>query len=376
MKSFGKITFAVVCLLAASMNLGAAWTTKRLSNNDGVSRYSDVAVWGQNIYTVWTDFTPGNYEIFFRRSADGGATWYAARKLTNSVGTSLNPAIAVSGPNVYVVWMENPGLDPEIHIRKSTDGGETWGTARNLSNNAGISQYPRLAVNGSEVYVVWQDETPGKACVFIRTSTDGGATWNAARRLSNNIGGAFTPRIALDSPNVYVVWQDHTSGTAEVYFRTSTDGGLTWAAARKVSNNAGASCTPDIAVSGTNVYVVWNDDTPGNYEIHFRRSTDGGATWLTVQRLTNNAGASAEPVIAVNGPTILVVWHDDTPGVNEIFWRITGDRGATWDSVRNLSNNSGSSCDPNIAADSASVFVVWEDYTPGNDEIYLKYSSW
>ena len=38
--------------------------------------------------------------------------------------------------------------------------------------------------------------------------------------------------------------------------------------------NAGQKFSPQIAVSGNNVYVVWTDKTPGNFDILFKRSTD------------------------------------------------------------------------------------------------------
>jgi hypothetical protein len=41
------------------------------------------------------------------------------------------------------------------------DGGKSFGNTINLSNNAGESDEPRLAVanNGNNVYVVWNDDT-------------------------------------------------------------------------------------------------------------------------------------------------------------------------------------------------------------------------
>ena len=34
-----------------------------------------------------------------------------------------------------------------------------------------------------------------------------------------------------------------------------------------LSNNAASSLDPGVAASGNNVYVVWYDNTPGNFEI-------------------------------------------------------------------------------------------------------------
>ncbi len=96
----------------------------------------------------------------------------------------------------------------------------------------------------------------------------------------------------MDGSNIYVVWYDETPGNTEIYFKKSDDGGATWTTNKRLTNNAGDSMYPAIAVDGSNIYVVWQDYTPGNTEIYFKKSDDGGVTWTTTKRLTNNAGDS------------------------------------------------------------------------------------
>ncbi len=45
---------------------------------------------------------------------------------------------------------------------------------------------------------------------------------------------------------------------------------------------------PVIAINGSVVHVVWSDERDGNYEIYYKRSTDGGVSWGADTRLTNN----------------------------------------------------------------------------------------
>jgi hypothetical protein len=146
-------------------------------------------------YTVWNDDTSGNSEILYKRSA---ISFDSTIDLSNNAGLSGRPAIAASGNNVYVVWNDNtlPG-EFEILYRRSTDGGANFGATINLSNNAGFSSVPAIAASGNNVYVVWQDATPGNNEILYRRSTDGGANFGATINLSNNAGISSNPAIAV-----------------------------------------------------------------------------------------------------------------------------------------------------------------------------------
>jgi len=199
-------------------------------------------------------------------------TWTANKRLTNNAGNSSSPATAVDGSNIYVVWEDNTPGNLEIYFKKSDDGGATWTTNKRLTTNAG-ARYPSIAVNGPNIYVVWYDDTPGNPEIYFKKSDDGGATWTTNKRLTSNAGYSYVPAIAVDGSNICVVWEDYTPGNYEIYFKKSDDGGATWATNRRLTNNAGDSQYPAIAVDGSNIYVVWQNfiPTPANYEIYFTK---------------------------------------------------------------------------------------------------------
>jgi hypothetical protein len=50
------------------------------------------------------------------------------------------------------------------------------------------------------------------------------------------------------------------------------------------------------------VHIVWEDETPGNRDILYRRSLDSGATFPNIiKNLSGNSGLSAFPTLAVSG---------------------------------------------------------------------------
>jgi len=123
--------------------------------------------------------------------------------------------------------------------------------------------------------------------------------------------------------------------------------------------------------------VLWSDDTPGNYEILYRRSENGGINWNPTQRLTWNADGSYEPAMAIDlKDAVHLVWDQGPQSNTEIYYKKSTDRGATWSAAHRLTWTSLHSYGPAIAIESPDihdyVHLVWWDDTPGNFEIYYK----
>jgi len=207
-------------------------------------------------------------------------TWLSAKRLTWNPGNSFSPAVAVdSSDNIHVAWHDWTPGNLEIYYKKSTDGGTTWTTKR-LTYNSGFSGYPAIAIDSNNhIHLVWFDETPGITEIYYKRSTDGGTTWTT-KRLTYTSGSSSHPAIAVDSNNhIHVAWSDYTPGNDEIYYKRSTDGGTTWIT-KRLTYNSGHSEYPVMAVDSNNhIHMVWQDQTPGNHEICYKKSTNGGATW-------------------------------------------------------------------------------------------------
>jgi phage terminase large subunit-like protein len=81
------------------------------------------------------------------------------------------------GDNIYVVWWNNGTGNWDVSFARSTDNGETFEKTINLSNNTGESQDARVDVSGENVNVIWWDNQTGKKQIFFRGSTNGGVTF-------------------------------------------------------------------------------------------------------------------------------------------------------------------------------------------------------
>jgi hypothetical protein len=320
------------------------------------------------INLVWQDNIKNNYEIYFKQSTDGGKNW-TTKRLTNNKGKSSNPVIAAKGSNIYVTWHDNTENNYEIYFMHSANKGKKWSKPMKLTKNKGKSSHPVIAVNGSNVYLVWQDNTDNNYEIYFMHSADKGKTWSKPMRLTENEGKSSNPVIAVKGSNVYVVWQDNTRGNYKIYFMRSTSRGQKWSKPMRLTNNKGNSLKPTMAVNGSNVYLVWQDNANSNYEIYFKHSTNGGKSWKT-KRLTENKGSSLNPAITVKGSYVYMVWQDNTDKNNEIYFMSSTDKGEIWTEPAKLTDNKGESLNPSVMVDKSNIYTVWQDNTDMKYDIH------
>jgi hypothetical protein len=87
-----------------------------------------------------------------------------------------------------------------------------------------------------------------------------------------------------------------------------------WGPEIRVTNHPGNSYRPDIACdSKDNVYVVWEDDRDGNFEIRYAKYDNNGKALITDTRLTNTLPSSRFPKLVVDSKNrVYIVWREDT----------------------------------------------------------------
>ncbi len=238
--------------------------------NSGIPKiYAD----GPHVYLLWEDDSGKNFDIFMATSNDSGSTFGQPVNISTNSGNSGAPQMAVSDGDIYVVWMDDSSGHFDILSSSSGDGGKTFATPVNVSRGSQDSGYPQIAASGREVYVVWTETVTDKNYdIYFAGSSDGGRTFGTPVNLSNDPGASGWPQVAYEG-NVYVSWVDDSHGLYDVYIDKSSDGGSTFASPINVSNSTGGTWYNQMVATPDSVYLAWLGVGQQNSEIMFARST-------------------------------------------------------------------------------------------------------
>jgi hypothetical protein len=152
----------------------------------------------------------GRLDVAVVRSTDHGASWSKPRSVGKLVARAVRtpgdglpvragdilPDIAIDrrSGDIYVVWQGSAARTPAVFFSKSTNGGRRWSAPRKVSGSPTGTPAFTAAVDvnrSGDVAVTYYDfryDTPDTATAltdyWVRTSTNGGATWAHSHRVT------------------------------------------------------------------------------------------------------------------------------------------------------------------------------------------------
>jgi hypothetical protein len=240
----------------------------------------DVSLNGDTILLVVDTYSP-SYGLRVKRTFDGGNTWepYGGIVVANpSYTPEAHPQIAYNKMGKWFICYTD---FPYIKVTYSTDYGSTWSTPVNLDTLATNLEYNTCHVSayGDHVAVVWFDKKGNAVNVYFRESTDGGITWSSKVNLTGLTALGDTAAgasVFVQGDRAYVSWFEKSSravgGDFEIFVGCKPHPDSSWRPIQRVSYTSGRSLWPMVAFhwAGATSYgiVCWQDNTPGNYEIY------------------------------------------------------------------------------------------------------------
>ena len=303
--------------LAISKDGGATWGKQRpLCACKGSGQFDPIFEVVPDTGAVYALYMNG-YNVVFVRSTDHGKTWSDPVPTYGKVSWNDKPVLAVSddGRDVYASWNGPKGGDP--WLAQSHDAGRTWTQTRLASTDIYYYAYDADVTSSGRVVfaegaVTYGSSTglDGPTQVHAFVSNDRGTTWRNVVvdsfppsiacadcradyyaghvALAADARGALT--IAYDAPTT-----DH--GLQRIYVRHSLNG-RDWSDRRAVSTDGEHATAPMLeSIGDGRVRLVYYQTAGGGnldkWNVWFRASGDGGATWSAPVKISDASGGAA-----------------------------------------------------------------------------------
>lgn len=140
-----------------------------------------------------------------------------------------------------------------------------------VARTSGIKRSPRVASNGVDYLVVWQDERGATPDIYgARVSGAGVALDPTGIAIANAAGRQLVPVVASNGVDYLVAWQDFRSGTTSDIHgaRVSSAGAVLDPGGRVISAVTNSEQTPSVASRGADYLVTWLDFRSGRTAIY------------------------------------------------------------------------------------------------------------
>ena len=367
----------------------------------------------RDVFISWSDGVTANPRYV---SPSGNTTFSAIYKahlgtssLEENVGNGGRKIVRDSSGNLYAVYSSNNSIWFTRNMGNGWEGERYLGEGTNPSIKYDLCYFVKefrgeiiIEYEYDYLVVVWEkySNTTGFE-VYFRCSKSGGAGWHPIIKFDTNLEYAPEP-VVPDS--IHTVWRKNNiglnvrrkDGSNHIIERLNepidkpelpsvsafSDGsiGLVCKVGNSIKytrctcyhdsihydvspiviSSSGANTNPSLAVYGNTVFAVWRNTTSGN--ICFRQSDNSGATWGTIQELSNGTMPSVG-VDNKNGVVTILCQNGSRIGE---FVRELGNVSAPWSSMIDLGAGTG----PTMLPDTNSNYSPMAMWTTGNSAPY------
>ncbi|ATB27228.1 hypothetical protein [Melittangium boletus] len=277
---------------------------------------------GTNFLVVWRDHRHTGMDIYAVRVSETGTVLDSSGIRLSSSNTYLafDPAVAHDGTNFLVVWQQyfvNSSVGIR-GVRVSSTGSVVDTTPIVLTNQQTYLGRPAVAHDGTNFLVVWEDNrhAVGSNIYGTRVSSAGTVLDTSGIAISTSATFQVHPKVAHNGTNFLVVWQDNRNADNDIYgARVSSTGTVLDTSGIAISTATGNQEHPALTHNGMHFMVVWEDWRVGRSEIYGARVSSAGTVVDTSGIAIATLAMPTQdykyvPTVTHDGDSFLVAWED------------------------------------------------------------------
>jgi hypothetical protein len=280
---------------------------------------------GNLLHLVYVKFNDDN-QLYYRQSTDNGANWSARVQISTGIKSAAPDMALDAAGNLHIVWINDQCGSSiyNVFYRVRSANGTLSGITKPKDECGTFQNRPQITIANGKPHVIFARDTSANGEIYYARLE--GSQW-----LSQSI--SQSPGITSQNPaftsdggnNLFVAWDENINGNTnhEIYFRTSSNGGLNWSTAVNMSSGSpGVSTQPSVEWSSTSqrAYIVWSDPRAGSQEEIWEREFDP-ATQITSDafQASTTSGRSFWPAAGFGPQRADIAWHDNTSGSYQIY---------------------------------------------------------
>ncbi len=324
----------------------------------------------------------------FRRTA-AVTNWSAPINISQTSSHSASPILDLDAKgNAYVSWTEWTGYRMARDMMFNTNASGQWAAAKVVAplmyNAIDDVGFPTIAVAADgTAYISYHDGVINSMEILL-WEYDQGRLSDTFINLSETQGGSSAYVALAVSPvdqYAYAVWMEGTFFEYDLAFRWRNPDSGRWEPTVFLPLQPG---TPKYLYQVNNFFI----DAQGTAHLTYITRLYGSQVWYTKNSTPRNVNTWTEPylvspntglpwtfprITADKDGDVYVVWHEFSDGNEEIMLRRTA--GGQWQAAENISQTSQPSENPAIAVDPATkeLYIAWQERVEGtNWDVYLK----
>ena len=350
MKSLFSLSLFFICSTVFGQN-GIYWSPPVEVDGSAEGRRPTIALLSDNTpVLIWSKvLTNGDKDYYFSKWDNPGFTTpfqlNDAPVLTYDWGGT---EIATDGDNIYTVFKEGNVTVGRAYIRKSSDGGLTWGSKVMIEDSLGeLAMYPGVdAYDGNNVLVTYMTHGPGgiNPQYVVRRSTDGGATFSASTTVSADFGDEACyccPPAIVGNTNYQVMsFRNDANNVRDMKAGVSTNGGVTFDTQISLDDHNWtlASCPAtggDVVLNDAQLYSTYMSKGAGDEMIYFVEDDLSDAIAYTVSEAMSGDTATNMnyPHLSNQGDSVVLVWEQSLGAETDIWYNFSFDGMNDWNAA-------------------------------------------
>jgi len=293
--------FILLAIVLFSLQLNAqSWQPAGQADNtqnllsSGTANYTDVAVFNNIPYVVYSDGDQGNKATVKKLGADG-ETWETVANAGFSSGAAAYTKIAFNGATPYVVFSDGANGN-KATVMKLNSTGTAWELVGNAGFSTGQATYTDFAFADAVPYVVYSDGANGNKATVMTLNSET-ASWEPYGAAAFSAGTATYTCITIIGSVPYVAYQD--AGNKATVMHNNGSG---WITTGTASFSIGVATNLAITNDGTFPYVSFNYL---NSRVMVMRLNAARTGWQNLGITINASQAAATDIMYSQGAVYL-----------------------------------------------------------------------